>query len=74
VAKKGLFTVAAAFAASPMGRRLIGQAKAYVQSPQGRAKINDLKNQVTNQVNQKRTGPGTTGPTRTTGPAGTTRP
>jgi len=53
VAKRGLFTVVAAFAASPMGRRLIGKAKAYAQSPQGRAKINDLKNQV----NQKRTGP-----------------
>ncbi|HEV7655584.1 MAG TPA: hypothetical protein VGP36_12745 [Mycobacteriales bacterium] len=63
MAKKGLFTVAAAFAASPMGRRLIGQAKAYVQSPQGRAKINDLKNQVT----QKRTGPGSTGQTGSTG-------
>lgn len=59
MAKKGLFTAAAAFAASPMGRRLIGQAKAYVQSPQGRAKINDLKNQVS----QKRTGPGRTGTT-----------
>ncbi len=53
MAKRGLFTVVAAFAASPMGRRLIGKAKAYAQSPQGRAKINDLKNQV----NQKRTGP-----------------
>ena len=40
MAKKGLFTAAAAFAASPMGRPRIGQTKAYVQSPQGRAKIN----------------------------------
>jgi hypothetical protein len=46
VRKKGLVAAAAAFAASPQGKRLIQQAKAYVQSPEGRAKINDLKNQV----------------------------
>ena len=44
--KKGLFAAAAAFAASPQGKRLIRQAKDYVQSPQGKAKIADLKNQV----------------------------
>ncbi len=55
--RKGLFAAAAAFAASPQGKRLIRQAKDYVQSPQGRAKIADLKNQV----GQRKTRPSTTG-------------
>jgi hypothetical protein len=53
VRKKGLIAAAAAFAASPQGKRLIRQAKDYVQSPEGKAKIADLKNQVT----QRRTRP-----------------
>jgi hypothetical protein len=57
VRKKGLFAAAAAFAASPQGKRLIRQAKDYVQSPKGKAKMADLKNQVS----QRRTRPGTTG-------------
>ena len=44
--KKGLFAAAAAFAASPQGKRMIRQAKDYVQSPQGKAKIAELRNQV----------------------------
>ena len=55
--KKGLFAAAAAFAASPQGKRMIRQAKDYVQSPQGKAKLADLKNQVA----QRKTRPGTTG-------------
>lgn len=45
--KKGLFVAAAAFAASPQGKRMILQAKDYVRSPQGKAKIADVKSQVT---------------------------
>jgi CHASE3 domain sensor protein len=56
VRKKGLFAAAAAFAASPQGKRMLRQAKDYVQSPQGKAKMADLKNQVT----QRRARPGTT--------------
>lgn len=54
--KKGLFAAAAAFAASPQGKRMIGKAKDYVTSPQGKAKLADLKNQVS----QRKTRPGTT--------------
>lgn len=55
--KKGLFAAAAAFAASPQGKRMIRQAKDYVQSPQGKAKLSDLKSQVA----QRKTRPSTTG-------------
>jgi hypothetical protein len=44
--KKGLFAAAAAFAASPQGRRMIQQAKDYARSPEGRAKIAQIRNQV----------------------------
>ncbi len=45
--RKGLFAAAAAFAASPQGRRMIQQAKDYARSPEGKAKIAQLRNQVT---------------------------
>ena len=45
--KKGLLAAAAAFAASPQGKRMIRQAREYVRSPQGKAKIAELKSQVT---------------------------
>ena len=37
MAKKGLFAAAAAFAASPQGRRMLRQARDYVRSPEGHA-------------------------------------
>lgn len=56
--KKGLFAAAAAFAASPQGKRMIRQAKDYVRSPQGRAKIADVKNQVAARKSSRTTRPG----------------
>lgn len=44
--RKGLFAAAAAFAASPQGKRMIRQAKDYVRSPEGKAKLSELKSQV----------------------------
>jgi len=44
--RKGIFAAAAAFAASPQGRRMLQQAKDYVRSPEGKRKIGDLKSQV----------------------------
>jgi hypothetical protein len=41
--RKGMLAAAAAFAASPQGRRLIEQAKAYIRSPQGRRKLAELR-------------------------------
>lgn len=55
--KKGLFAAAAAFAASPQGKRMIRQAKDYVRSPQGKAKIADVKNQVTARKSGRTTRP-----------------
>lgn len=55
--RKGLFAAAAAFAASPQGKRMIRQAKDYVQSPQGRAKLADLKNQVGQRKGSRTTRP-----------------
>ena len=55
--KKGLFAAAAAFAASPQGKRMLRQAKDYVRSPQGKAKIADVKNQVTARKSGRATRP-----------------
>jgi hypothetical protein len=44
--RKGMFAAAAAFAASPQGRRMIQQAKDYLRSPAGKAKIAQVRNQV----------------------------
>ena len=44
--KKGMFAAAAAFAASPQGRRLLQRAKAYVTSPEGKRKIAGLRTQL----------------------------
>jgi hypothetical protein len=56
VRKKGLLAAAAAFAASPQGKRMIAQAKAYVQSPQGRAKLASIKNQASQRARTRKTG------------------
>lgn len=48
MSRKGLFAAAAAFAASPKGRRLLQQAvtqgQSYLQSPKGQATVQQLKN------------------------------
>ena len=51
--RKGLFAAAAAFAASPQGRRMIQQARDYARSPEGRQKMAELKSRVA----QRRSGP-----------------
>lgn len=45
--RKGILAAAAAFAASPRGRRMIQQASSYLRSPEGRRKIAELRAQVT---------------------------
>ncbi len=52
--RKGLFAAAAAFAASPQGRRMIQQARDYVRSPEGKRKIAEVREQVRGQVNSRR--------------------
>ena len=61
---KGLFAAAAAFAASPQGRRMLQQARDYVRSPEGKQKIADMRGQVRHQLNSRRPGrgPGTPAP------------
>ena len=54
MAKKGLFAAAAAFAASPQGRRMLRQARDYVRSPEGQRRIADLKSQVNTQVSKRK--------------------
>lgn len=44
--RKGMLAAAAAFAATPRGRRLIQQAKTYVTSPQGKRKMAELRSRV----------------------------
>jgi CHASE3 domain sensor protein len=41
--RKGMLAAAAAFAASPRGRRMIQQATSYLRSPQGQRKIAELR-------------------------------
>lgn len=50
--RKGMFAAAAAFAASPQGRRMLQQAKDYVRSPEGKRKMSELRSQVS----QRRSG------------------
>jgi hypothetical protein len=45
--RKGMLAAAAAFAASPRGRRMIQQARSYLRSPEGQRKIADLRARVT---------------------------
>jgi hypothetical protein len=44
--RKGMLAAAAAFAASPRGRRMIQQATSYLRSPEGRQKIAELRTRV----------------------------
>jgi hypothetical protein len=45
--RKGMLAAAAAFAASPQGRRMIQRGRAYLRSPEGRRKIAELRARVT---------------------------
>lgn len=60
--RKGLFAAAAAFAASPQGRRMIQQARDYVRSPEGKRKIADARARARDQLNSRRSGRGPSTP------------
>jgi hypothetical protein len=46
--RKGLIAAAAAFAASPQGRRLLNQAKEYASRPETKARAQELLAQARN--------------------------
>ncbi len=61
--RKGLLAVAAAFAASPQGQRLLRQARDYVQSPEGKRKMAELRGRVNSRVSNVRSARGPSTPT-----------
>jgi hypothetical protein len=59
--KKGLVAAAAAFAASPQGRRLLAQAKDYASRPENQEKAKRLVTQAKTRVTSRSAAkPGTT--------------
>ena len=61
--RRGMIAAAAAFAASPQGRRLIQQAKEYVSRPETKARAQELVTQARNRG--KGGGPSSSAPGRT---------
>jgi hypothetical protein len=69
--RRGMIAAAAAFAASPQGRRLLQQAKEYASRPETKARAQEL---VTQARNRRKGGSSSAAPDRTpAGPSPTPR-
>ena len=72
--RKGAVAAAAAFAASPQGRRMLQQAKEYAQRPETKAKARELIEQARSRAKSGKGGDTTSRPVGETAPTYGTPP